>query len=291
MSDSLSVAAIKKFVAATSFACWVWSGVVVDRGVADEPPSHSTRWEFFHAMAEASANDPRINQPRESVIVNPLAQENPRDLVWEINWHHIDVNPIFGLHLLVLEVAPEHVETIDRLFAKRKRDQEENFQIDVAAAAAAKDRQAVIAMLLDQEDRRSSELADGLAETLSGDQLALIAKAIVRHFGPRSLTHPLVRRELAIEPPQLGQVRNLWRRMDKAFFKQEPADIRSGARSPELDRAFVRLMASLTPEQLRHYLVLRGELKDGGGTRSIGGDYPPNLKQAMLELLGRAEPH
>ena len=289
MSDSLSVVAIKKFVAATSFACWVWSGVVVDRGAADEPPSHSTRWEFFQAMAEASAKT--VNQPRESVIVNPLAQENPRDLVWEINWHHIDVDSIFGLHLLVLEVAPEHVETIDRLFDKRKRDQEENFQIDVAAAAAAKDRQAVIAMLLDQEDRRSSELADGLGETLSGDQLALIAKAIVRRFGAQSLTHPLVRRELAIEPPQLGQVRDRYRRMRQALFRQKPADIRSGARSPELDRAFVRLMASLTPEQLRHYLLLRGELKDGQGPRSIEGEYSPEVKNAMLELLDRAEPH
>ena len=241
------------------------------------------------AIAEGAAQDPGRNRKRAPVLFDPLKEGDFQEVVHGLYIEHIDVDAHFDLESLIVEMVPERATTVETLFQSRRTSQSESLQIAVESLRSSPDRRVeVITSIQQQEDDRSAKLSKEIISLLTAEQKEQLAERIVRYYGPRSITHPVIRDQLQIDAAQQDTIRKSIDKFEATFRKIGPIASRKSPGRDILQKSLYGVLAGLTPDQLAKYLLLRGEIVTTNGPTAIKGVYSPQTKALLMKRLKSA---
>ena len=248
--------------------------------IPDSPPA-------FKMIAEAAARDPNRNKPREPTVFDPMKGDNLQQVVRMVHLQHIDVDPSFDLESLIVEIVPERASLIADLFQRRRTAQHSNSAIDVNALQLVPEKRSEILRAIHrQEYKRSVILSRSLSDLLSAEQKRMLVGRIVRYFGPRSLTHPLVQGELQIGTAQRETISDLVDILQSTFRRIGPSAAKKPPGRDEVREAFENVTDGLEPIQLKKYLFLHGQIHSMDQVpTAIKGGYSVETKEKLLSRL------
>ena len=219
-----------------------------------------------------------------------MTDDNLHRVVYLIHLEHIDVDPVFDLEATVVEMVPGKIVKVEEVFELRRMSQRETVDVDRSALEAVPEkRDLILNSIHKQEYERSRILANSIQELMSPAMRGPLVARILKHYGPRSLTHPLVQDRLDIKTEQHEAISRGVSQLNAAFREMKKGPNKGSKDRDELRRSFERLLGKLDVKQLKMYLFLRDEIKSlTDPPDSISGLYPTAVKNKLLRRVAAA---